>query len=79
MIGSSSTKERIMWNKNETEGKLDQAKGKVKQAVGDLAGNDKLKSEGQVDEAVGKAKATVGAVQHKVGDVIEGAGKAVKR
>ena len=68
-----------MWNKNETEGNVDQAKGRIKQAVGDLSGDDKLKSEGQVDEAVGKAKAAVGAVQHKVGDVIEGVGKAVKR
>jgi uncharacterized protein YjbJ (UPF0337 family) len=68
-----------MWNKNETEGKTDQAKGKVKQAVGDLTGNDRLKAEGKVDVAVGKTKAAVGAVQHKVGDAIEGAGKAVKR
>lgn len=38
------------------DGTADKAKGKVKQAVGDLTDNDKLKREGQKDEAVGKAK-----------------------
>ena len=55
-----------MWNKNERDGKIDQAKGKVKQAVGDVTGNDKLKTEGKVDETVGKAKTAVGGAQQKV-------------
>jgi uncharacterized protein YjbJ (UPF0337 family) len=38
------------------DGTSDKAKGKIKQAVGDLTDNDKLKREGQRDEAVGKAK-----------------------
>ena len=29
-----------MWNKNERDGKIDQAKGRVKQAVGDLTANE---------------------------------------
>ena len=68
-----------MWNKNERDGKLDQAKGKVKQAVGDVTGNDKLKAEGEVDESVGRAKTAVGGVQKKVGAAIESLGKSVKR
>ena len=68
-----------MWNQNERGGKIDQAKGKVKQTVGDLTGNDKLKAEGQVDETVGKAKAAVGGAQQKVGAAIERVGKAAKR
>lgn len=51
----------------------------VKQAVGDLAGNDKLKAEGKVDETVGKAKTAVGGAQKKVGAAIENLGKVVKR
>jgi len=65
-----------MWNKNERDGHVDQAKGKVKQAVGDLAGNDKLKAEGKVDETVGKAKTAVGGAQKKVGAAIESLGSA---
>ena len=35
---------------------LDQAKGKIKQAAGDLTGNKDLKREGEIDEKAGKAK-----------------------
>ncbi len=37
-------------------GEFDQAKGRVKQAVGDLTDDDDLKSDGKVDEASGKLK-----------------------
>ena len=68
-----------MWNKSEREGKADQVKGQVKQAVGDLTGDERLKAEGEDDETVGKAKATIGAAQKKVGQTIENVGKALKR
>ena len=35
---------------------LDQAKGKIKQAVGDLTGDKHLKTEGMADEVAGKIK-----------------------
>jgi uncharacterized protein YjbJ (UPF0337 family) len=68
-----------MWNKNERDGKVDQAKGGVKQVVGGVTGNDKLKADGQVDETVGKAKAAMGGAQRKVGAAIVSAGKAITR
>jgi uncharacterized protein YjbJ (UPF0337 family) len=71
--------EHVMWNKNERDGKIDQAKGKVKQAVGDLTGNDKLKAEGKVDETVGDAKTAVGDAQKKVGAPIASVCQAAKR
>jgi uncharacterized protein YjbJ (UPF0337 family) len=67
-----------MWNKNERDGKVDQAKGKVKQAVGTLTRNDNLKAEGHVDETVGKVEAAVGRTSRKTGDAITRLGKAVK-
>lgn len=39
---------------------MDEAKGKVKQAVGDLTGNKSLHAEGEMDEAKGDAKQAVG-------------------
>ncbi len=36
--------------------KIDQAKGKVKEAVGDATGNRDLENEGKLDQAKGKAK-----------------------
>lgn len=67
-----------MWNANERKGKIDQAKGKVKQAVGTLTGDDKLKAEGKADELVGKVEIAVGHISHKAGDALTKAGKAVK-
>lgn len=67
-----------MWNKNEVDGKVDQAKGKAKQVVGNLTNDQKLKDEGAVDEAVGKAQSAVGTVQKKVGTIVEEAGKSLK-
>jgi uncharacterized protein YjbJ (UPF0337 family) len=67
-----------MWNKNERAGKVDQAKGRVKQAVGDLIGNDKLKARGQVDVTVGEAKTAVGTAQKKVGAAIKSVAKAAR-
>lgn len=67
-----------MWNKNERDGKIEQAQGQVKQAVASLTGDEDLKAEGQADETVGEAKATIGGVQKKVGAAIAAVGNAVK-
>jgi uncharacterized protein YjbJ (UPF0337 family) len=37
-------------------GKMDQAKGRLKEAGGALTGNQRLKQEGKMDQAAGKAK-----------------------
>jgi len=47
------------------DGKLDEAKGNVKEAGGDVTGDDSLKNEGKVDQATGSVK-------DKVGDVADG-------
>ena len=57
---------------------IDKAKGKIKQAVGDLTGNKELKREGQRDELAGKvegaiddAKSAVKDAGHKIKDVVK--------
>jgi uncharacterized protein YjbJ (UPF0337 family) len=51
-------------------GKVDQAKGRVKEAAGALTGNQRLKQEGKMDQAAGKVKSaatkTVDAVKNAV-------------
>lgn len=37
-------------------GKIDVAKGRIKEATGALTGNDKLRAEGKADQAVGNVK-----------------------
>jgi uncharacterized protein YjbJ (UPF0337 family) len=48
----------------------DDAKGRVKEAAGDLTGDQDLKNEGKVDKATGKVKDTVGDAADKVKDVV---------
>lgn len=49
----------------------DQAKGRVKEAAGDLTGNEKLKSEGKADQAAGDAKNVVRDVADKAEELID--------
>lgn len=39
-----------------TDKKIDEGKGRVKEAAGSLTGDDSLKNEGKTDRAAGKAK-----------------------
>ncbi len=49
-------------------GGADEAKGRIKQAVGDLTDDDDLRREGKVDEAAGKVKDAVDKVKDKLTD-----------
>ena len=50
---------------------LDDAKGRVKEAAGDLTGDDDLKREGKMDQAAGKAKEFVEDAKDKVEDAVD--------
>jgi len=49
----------------------DDAKGRVKEAAGSLAGDDDLKREGKVDRATGTAKDGVEKVADKIKDTLK--------
>jgi uncharacterized protein YjbJ (UPF0337 family) len=51
-------------------GETDKAKGRVKEAAGDLSGDQSLKNEGKVDRASGGVKDKVGDAADKVKDAI---------
>jgi uncharacterized protein YjbJ (UPF0337 family) len=53
-----------------SDGTLDEAKGRAKEAAGDLTGNQALKDEGKVDRASGKVKDAVGGVADKAKDLL---------
>ena len=50
---------------------LDQAKGRVKQAAGDLVDDDQLKKEGKLDELGGKLKGAMDDVKDKAQDAVD--------
>ena len=52
-------------------GETDQAKGRIKQAAGDLTDNDDLKREGKADETAGKVKDAIGDAKDKLEDVVD--------
>ncbi len=47
---------------------VDETKGRMKEAVGDLTDDDDMKREGKVDKVAGKAKDAVENVKDKVQD-----------
>jgi uncharacterized protein YjbJ (UPF0337 family) len=51
------------------DGTLDETKGRVKEAAGDLTGDEDLKNEGKVDRASGKVKDAVGGIADKAKDL----------
>ena len=48
------------------DGQVDKAKGRIKQAVGDLTGNKRLKAEGRADELRGSLKNEIDKVADKL-------------
>ena len=52
------------------DGTLDDAKGRIKEAAGDLTGDKDLQREGKVDQAAGTVKDTVGDAADKVKDAV---------
>ena len=49
----------------------DEAKGRVKEAAGDLTGNKDLQREGQVDQASGKVKDAIDEASDKAKDALK--------
>ena len=59
-------------NKDQVKGRIEEAKGAVKEKTGKIVGNPNLQSEGQVDKAVGKTQAGYGDAKEKVKDIVKG-------
>ena len=55
------------------KGKVDELKGRGKQAAGDITGRDELKREGKIDEATGKIRQKIDDVGEKLGDLADSA------
>ena len=66
-------------NRDEIDGRIDKAKGKMKQAAGDLTDNERLRDEGVADEAAGNVQEGFGRARRKVGETIEDIGEDIKR
>jgi len=69
---------RVSWGKETREGNSsmssgtgDKVKGRIKEAAGALAGDEKLKNEGKVDQLAGKVKNSVERVVEKARELVK--------
>jgi uncharacterized protein YjbJ (UPF0337 family) len=67
-----------MHNEDEIKGKMERAKGKVKEGIGDMTGNEELRGEGEADELGGNARETFGKGRRKVGEALDDLGDKLK-
>ncbi|HEX9260059.1 MAG TPA: CsbD family protein [Acidimicrobiales bacterium] len=51
--------------------KVEQTKGKIEQAIGDLTGDKDLKKKGKADERAGKAKEFLDDTKDKADDLVD--------
>lgn len=58
-------------DKNRTEGKMKDIKGRVKRQVGEWTGDSKLQGEGMADQAEGKVQNTFGKAKDKMKDIAD--------
>jgi uncharacterized protein YjbJ (UPF0337 family) len=66
-------------NRDEVEGKFDQAKGGIKENVGRAINDRDLEDEGKVDRASGDVREGWGKTKRKVGEAVEEIGESIKR
>jgi uncharacterized protein YjbJ (UPF0337 family) len=59
--------ESIM-NKDQTKGRIEEAKGKVKEVSGNLVGNDDMELKGKIQKSAGKAQADYGDLRENIKD-----------
>jgi len=55
-----------------SKGKVEQAKGKLKETAGKVTGNDRLKGEGQAEQFKGRARAGVESAKDSVHGAVAG-------
>jgi uncharacterized protein YjbJ (UPF0337 family) len=58
--------EATMVDRDRVEGAAKNVGGKIKEAAGNLSGDEKLKREGQADQVTGKVQNTVGGLKDKI-------------
>lgn len=55
-------------NKDQVEGRVKEAKGKIKEVAGHLVGNEKMEVKGKIQKTLGQAQAKFGDVKQDVKD-----------
>jgi uncharacterized protein YjbJ (UPF0337 family) len=68
-----------MWNKDEVRGKVDQAKGAIKEKIGEMNNDEQLRNEGEADHDAGHVEEAFGKGRRKVGEALNNLGDKIGR
>ena len=63
----------------ETHGKVKKVKGRLKEAAGIITGNRELEREGSRQRTKGAAEERLGRARRKVGELVDGIAKSIKK
>lgn len=66
-------------NKAEVRGKINKAKGTVKENIGHAVGNRRMENDGAADRRKGGVQETVGKARRKVGDAVKDLGNTMRK
>jgi uncharacterized protein YjbJ (UPF0337 family) len=66
-------------NKAEIKGKINKAKGTVRENVGHAVGNRSMENQGAADRRKGSVQETLGKARRKVGDAVKDIGKTMRK
>jgi len=66
-------------NRDELEGKFEQAKGSAKETIGRAVNDRELEDEGRSDRTGGKVQEGFGEARRKVGEAVEDIGEAISK
>ena len=58
-------------NKDQIQGRAEQAKGVVKEVTGKVIGNKELEIEGKIEKTTGKVQSSLGDAKEKLKDAID--------
>jgi uncharacterized protein YjbJ (UPF0337 family) len=62
---------RRMGNEQQNEGRMEQARGEIKDTVGDLTDNERMEREGEYDKAKGTVREGVGDIREDVDNTVD--------
>jgi uncharacterized protein YjbJ (UPF0337 family) len=66
-------------NKDEVKGKFQQARGTVKDRVGEITGNRRLEAEGEEEHAEGEGREAWGSIKRNVSNAVKEVADAINK
>ena len=66
-------------NKAEIKGKINKAKGTVKESIGHAIGNRSMENHGAAERRKGNVQETLGKARRKVGDAVKDLGNTLRK